>query len=100
MGTDLEGGTELDVHGGHEMLLSEQQQGLSINLLGQEMGCQLLTVCERRKGGETERKREVGSKRGRQRARERARERGGDGKQDNNMNSIYNGENTIAIVLS
>lgn len=30
---DLQGRTELDVHGGHEMLLLQQEQGLSIDFL-------------------------------------------------------------------
>lgn len=32
-GADLERGSQFDVHGGHEMLLPEQQQSLAINLL-------------------------------------------------------------------
>lgn len=52
VGTDLEGGTQLDVHGGHEMLLLQQQQGLSVNLLRQELGGELLTACGGRRGGE------------------------------------------------
>lgn len=46
MGADLEGGTQLDVHGGHEMLLLQQQQGLSVNLLRQELGGELLAACQ------------------------------------------------------
>lgn len=46
VGADLEGGTQLDVHGGHEMLLLQQQQGLSVNLLRQELGGELLAACE------------------------------------------------------
>lgn len=45
VGADLEGRTELDVHSGHEMLLLQQQQGLSVDLLRQELGGQLLTAC-------------------------------------------------------
>lgn len=44
VGADLEGGTELDVHGRHEMFLLQQQKGLSINLLWQELGGELLTA--------------------------------------------------------
>lgn len=51
MGADLEGRTELDVHGGHEMLLLEQQQGLSVNLLRQELGGELLAACGEDKVG-------------------------------------------------
>lgn len=46
MGTDLQGGAQLDVHGGHEMLLLQEQQGLTIDLLRQELGGQLLAPCE------------------------------------------------------
>ena len=41
---DLEGRTELDIHGGHEVLLLQQQQGLSVDLLRQELGGDLLTA--------------------------------------------------------
>lgn len=46
VGADLEGGAELDVHGGHEMLLLQQQEGLSVDLLRQELGGELLTTCQ------------------------------------------------------
>lgn len=44
VGTDLERRTQLDVHGGHEMLLLQQQQGLSIDLLRQELRGEILTA--------------------------------------------------------
>lgn len=43
-GTDLEGGTQFDVHGGDEMLLSQQQQSLPIDFLRQELSRQLLAA--------------------------------------------------------
>lgn len=42
MSADLEGRAKLDVHGGHEMLLLQQQQCLSINFLRQELGGEIL----------------------------------------------------------
>lgn len=42
--TDLEGGTEFDVHGGHEVLLLQQEQRLSVNFLRQELGGEVLTA--------------------------------------------------------
>lgn len=32
-GADLEGGTQFDVHGGDEVVLSQQQQSLSVDFL-------------------------------------------------------------------
>lgn len=49
VGTDLEGGTELDVHRGHEVLLLEQEQSLPVDLLGQELGGKLLTTLKKKK---------------------------------------------------
>lgn len=46
VGADLEGGAQLDVHGRHEMLLLQEQQGLSVNFLRQELGGQVLAACE------------------------------------------------------
>lgn len=48
VGADLEGGTELDVHGGHEVLLLQQEQSLSVDLLGQELGGNLLTTFKKK----------------------------------------------------
>lgn len=59
VGADLEGGTQLDVHGGHEMLLLQQQQGLSVNLLRQELGGELLAACEEEEEERKERVDEV-----------------------------------------
>lgn len=53
VGADLEGRTELDVHGGHEVLLLQQQQGLSVYLLGQELGGELLTAWNIKTGRNT-----------------------------------------------
>lgn len=41
-GTDLESWTKLDVHGGDQVVLTQQQQSLSVNLLGEKLGGQLL----------------------------------------------------------
>lgn len=49
-GTDLEGGTQFDVHGGDEMLLSQQQQSLPIDFLRQELSRQLFAAWTRRGG--------------------------------------------------
>lgn len=54
VGADLEGGTQLDVHGGHEMLLLQEQQGLSVNFLRQELGGELLTACNKEEQGRKE----------------------------------------------
>lgn len=35
--TDFECGSQLHVHGGHEVVLFQQQQGLAVNLLGTEL---------------------------------------------------------------
>lgn len=43
-GTYLEGGTQFDVHGGDEMLLSQQQQSLPIDFLRQELSRQLFAA--------------------------------------------------------
>lgn len=43
-GTDLEGGAQLDVHGGDEVVLSQQQESLAINFLRQELGGQLFAA--------------------------------------------------------
>lgn len=50
VGADLEGGPQLDVHGRHEMLLLQEQQGLSVNFLRQKLGGQVLAACEARRG--------------------------------------------------
>lgn len=52
MGADLEGGAQLDVHRGHEMLLLQQQQRLSVDLLRQELGGQILAAWTGRRNGE------------------------------------------------
>lgn len=44
MSADLEGGAELDVHGGHEVLLLQQEQGLAVDLLRQELGGQIFAA--------------------------------------------------------
>lgn len=46
VGADLEGRTQLHVHGGHEMLLLQQQQSLTVNLLRQELRGEFLTSCQ------------------------------------------------------
>lgn len=46
VGADLEGRAQLDVHGRHEMLLLQEQQGLSIDFLRQELGGQVLAACK------------------------------------------------------
>lgn len=43
-GTDLESGTQFDVHGGDEVVLSQQQQGLSVDFLRQELSRQLFAT--------------------------------------------------------
>lgn len=43
-GADFEGGTQLDVHGGDEMVLAEEQQSLPVDFLGQEVSGQLLAA--------------------------------------------------------
>ena len=43
-GTDLESGTQLDIHGGDEMVLSQQQESLPVDFLGQKLGGQLFTT--------------------------------------------------------
>ena len=53
---------------------------------------QLLTAWVRRKGGEERERGRLGVREG-----GKEREGRGDSKQDNNMNSIYNGENLIAM---
>lgn len=50
VGTDLECGAQLDVHGRHEMLLFQEQQGLSVNFLRQELGGQVLAACAAERG--------------------------------------------------
>lgn len=54
VGADLEGGTQFDVHGGHEMLLLQEQQGLSVNFLRQELGGELLAACNEEEEGRKE----------------------------------------------
>lgn len=41
---DLQGWPQLDVHGAHQMVLLEQQQGLPIYFLGTEFFCNLLAA--------------------------------------------------------
>lgn len=43
-GADLEGGTQFDVHGGDEVVLSQQQQSLSVDFLRQELSRQLFAT--------------------------------------------------------
>lgn len=50
-GTDLEGGPQFDVHGGDEMLLSQQQQRLPVDFLRQELSRQLLAACTQTRAG-------------------------------------------------
>lgn len=45
-GADLQGRTQFNVHGAHQMFLLKQQQCLAINLLGEKMTGQLLTACQ------------------------------------------------------
>lgn len=45
-GADLERGTQFDVHSGHEVLLPEQEQGLPVDLLGEELTRQVFTTWE------------------------------------------------------
>lgn len=56
MGADLERRTELDVHGGHEVFLLQQQQSLTVDLLRQELRGDLLTACEEEEEGCKQRK--------------------------------------------
>ena len=56
VGADLERRTEFDVHGGHEVFLLQQQQGLTVNLLRQELGGDLLTACREEEEGCKQRK--------------------------------------------
>lgn len=42
---DLERGAQFDVHGGHEMVLPEQQQGLAVDLLPAELLGDLQAAC-------------------------------------------------------
>lgn len=41
---DLQGRPQLDVHGTHQVVLLEQQQGLPVNFLGTELLCNLLAA--------------------------------------------------------
>lgn len=41
---DLQGRSQLDVHGGHEVLLLQQEQSLAVDFLRQELGGELLTA--------------------------------------------------------
>lgn len=41
---DLQRRPQLDVHGAHEMVLLEQQQGLPVDLLGTELLCDILAA--------------------------------------------------------
>lgn len=50
VGADLECGAQLDVHGRHEMFLLQEQKGLSINFLRQELGGQVLAACAAKRG--------------------------------------------------
>ena len=43
-GVDLQGGPQLDVHGAHQVVLLEQQQGLPVDFLGTEFLCYLLAA--------------------------------------------------------
>lgn len=49
-GTDLESGTQFDVHGGDEVVLSQQQQGLSVDFLRQELSRQLFATWPQTRG--------------------------------------------------
>lgn len=75
-GTDLECRTQLDVHGGDEVVLPQQQERLSIDFLRQELSSQFLAAWRDREDdekktrpeGQTCRTRGVGSKRRRRRS--------------------------------
>lgn len=43
-GTDFKSWTQLDIHGGDEMILTQQQERLPIDFLRQEVGSQLFTT--------------------------------------------------------
>lgn len=44
---DLECGSQFNVHGAHEVVLLQQEQGLSVNLLRAKLVCYLLTTWQR-----------------------------------------------------
>lgn len=46
VGADLQSWAQFDVHGGHEVLLLQQQQSLSIDLLREELGRQVLAALQ------------------------------------------------------
>lgn len=48
LGEDLERWAQFDVHGRHEVVLLQQQQGLSIDLLTPELLSDLQTTCSHR----------------------------------------------------